>query len=96
MVLDKFLLISFPIILLINFLFVRNYQFLFLKKTRDNEFHKPQAFHYISTPRIGGFLIFFFYYYLFNFFLKKKFIFFSDYLLRSYLFFLRIFRGFEA
>jgi len=77
MVLDKFILISFPIILLINFLFVRNYQFLFLKKTRDNQFHKPQAFHYISTPRIGGFLIFFFIIIFLIIFAKKN-LFFSQ------------------
>jgi UDP-N-acetylmuramyl pentapeptide phosphotransferase/UDP-N-acetylglucosamine-1-phosphate transferase len=60
MVLDKIILISFPLILLANFFLVKNYNLLFLKKTKDNEFYKPQAFHFISTPRIGGFLIFVF------------------------------------
>ena len=86
MVLDKLILISFPIILLINFLFVRNYQFLFLKKTRDNEFHKPQAFHYISTPRIGGFLIFFFIIVFLIIFSKKN-LFFSQIIYLGVIFF---------
>lgn len=60
MVLDKIILISFPLILLVNFFLVKNYNLLFLKKTKDSEFYKPQAFHFKSTPRIGGFLIFVF------------------------------------
>jgi UDP-N-acetylmuramyl pentapeptide phosphotransferase/UDP-N-acetylglucosamine-1-phosphate transferase len=60
MVLDKIILISFPLILLVNFFLVKNYNSLFLKKTKDSEFYKPQAFHFKSTPRIGGFLIFVF------------------------------------
>jgi UDP-N-acetylmuramyl pentapeptide phosphotransferase/UDP-N-acetylglucosamine-1-phosphate transferase len=60
MVLDKIILISFPLILLVNFFLFKNYNLLFLKKTKDSEFNKPQAFHFISTPRIGGFLIFVF------------------------------------
>jgi UDP-GlcNAc:undecaprenyl-phosphate GlcNAc-1-phosphate transferase len=60
MVLDKIILISFPLILLANFFLVKNYNLLFLKKTKDSEFYKPQAFHFVSTPRIGGFLIFVF------------------------------------
>ena len=60
MVLDKIILISFPLILLANFFLVKNYNLLFLKKTKDSEFYKPQAFHFKTTPRIGGFLIFLF------------------------------------
>jgi UDP-N-acetylmuramyl pentapeptide phosphotransferase/UDP-N-acetylglucosamine-1-phosphate transferase len=60
MVLDKIILISFPLILLANFFLVKNYNLLFLKKTKDSQFYKPQAFHFKSTPRIGGFLIFVF------------------------------------
>jgi UDP-N-acetylmuramyl pentapeptide phosphotransferase/UDP-N-acetylglucosamine-1-phosphate transferase len=60
MVLDEIILISFPLILLVNFFLVKNYNLLFLKKTKDSEFYKPQAFHFKSTPRIGGFLIFVF------------------------------------
>jgi UDP-GlcNAc:undecaprenyl-phosphate/decaprenyl-phosphate GlcNAc-1-phosphate transferase len=60
MVLDKIILISFPLILLVNFFLVKNYNLLFFKKTKDNEFYKPQAFHFKSTPRIGGFIIFIF------------------------------------
>jgi UDP-N-acetylmuramyl pentapeptide phosphotransferase/UDP-N-acetylglucosamine-1-phosphate transferase len=60
MVLDKFILISIPLIILINFFFIKNYNFLFLKKTKDNKFSKPQAYHIRSIPRIGGLLIFFF------------------------------------
>jgi hypothetical protein len=53
MVLDKIILFSFPLILLVNFFLVKNYNLLFFKKTKDNEFYKPQAFHFKSTPRIG-------------------------------------------
>jgi UDP-N-acetylmuramyl pentapeptide phosphotransferase/UDP-N-acetylglucosamine-1-phosphate transferase len=60
MVLDKIILFSFPLILLVNFFLVKNYNLLFFKKTKDNEFYKPQAFHFKSTPRIGGFIIFIF------------------------------------
>jgi len=60
MVLDKIILISFPLILLISFFLVKNYNLLFLKKAKDSEFYKPQAFHSKSTPRIGGLLIFIF------------------------------------
>ena len=60
MVLDKIILITFPLILLVNFFLVKNYNLLFFKRTKDNEFYKPQAFHFKSTPRIGGFLIFVF------------------------------------
>ena len=60
MVLDKIILISFPLILLVNFFLVKNYNLLFFKRTKDNEFYKPQAFHFKPTPRIGGFLIFIF------------------------------------
>jgi UDP-N-acetylmuramyl pentapeptide phosphotransferase/UDP-N-acetylglucosamine-1-phosphate transferase len=60
MVLDEIILISFPLILLVNFFLVKNYNLLFLKKTKDSEFYKPQAFHFKPTPRIGGFLIFIF------------------------------------
>ena len=58
--LDKIILISFPLILMVNFFLVKNSNLLFLKNTKDGEFYKPQAFHFKSTPRIGGFLIFFF------------------------------------
>ena len=60
MVLDKIILFSFPLILLVNFFLVKNYNLLFFKKAKDNEFYKPQAFHFKSTPRIGGFIIFIF------------------------------------
>ena len=58
MVLDKIILICFPLIMLVIFFFVKNYNSLFLQKTKDSEFNKPQAFHSKSTPRIGGLLIF--------------------------------------
>ena len=60
MVLDKIIIISLPVIILVSFFLVKNYNLLFLKKTKDSEFYKPQAFHSKSTPRIGGFLIFIF------------------------------------
>ena len=58
MVLDKVILISIPLIILVNFFFVKNYHLFFLRKTRDNKFSKPQAFHLKSIPRMGGFLIY--------------------------------------
>ena len=60
MVLDKIIIISLPVIILVSFFLVKNDNLLFLKKTKDSEFYKPQAFHSKSTPRIGGFLIFIF------------------------------------
>ena len=64
--LDKIILISFPLILMVNFFLVKNSNLLFLKNTKDGEFYKPQAFHAKSTPRMGGFLIFFFLIFLFK------------------------------
>jgi len=72
MVLDKFILISIPIIILINYFFIKNYNLSFLKRTKDNKFSKPQAYHIRSTPRIGGFLIFFFFDNIFDYFFSKK------------------------
>ena len=60
MVLDKIILICFPLIILVSFFFVKNYNLLLLNKTKDSEFNKPQAFHSKSIPRIGGLLIFIF------------------------------------
>ena len=60
MVLDKFLLIGIPIIILINYFLIKNHNLLFLRKTKDKDFYKPQAFHTKSTPRMGGVLICFF------------------------------------
>ena len=45
MVLDKFILISIPLIILINYFLIKNYNLLFLRKTKDKDFFKPQAFH---------------------------------------------------
>ena len=75
MALDKIILISFPFIVLINFILIKNYNFFFLKKTIDQEFCKPQAFHIKPTPRMGGFLIYiFFILYLIIFFEKNYFL----------------------
>ena len=60
MVLDKIILICFPLLILVSFFFVKNYNLLFLHKTKDSDFNKPQAFHSKSIPRIGGLLIFIF------------------------------------
>jgi UDP-GlcNAc:undecaprenyl-phosphate GlcNAc-1-phosphate transferase len=60
MALDNFLLISIPIIILINYFLIKNHNLLFLRKTKDKDFYKPQAFHTKSTPRMGGVLICFF------------------------------------
>ena len=70
MVLDKFILISIPLIILINYFLIKNYNLLFLRKTKDKDFFKPQAFHTKSTPRMGGFLLFFFFNNVFNSFFK--------------------------
>jgi UDP-N-acetylmuramyl pentapeptide phosphotransferase/UDP-N-acetylglucosamine-1-phosphate transferase len=78
MVLDKFILISIPIILLVNFFLIKNYNLFFLKKTKDKEFSKPQAFHARSVPRIGGFLIFIFLI-MFSLIFFHKFFFFTKY-----------------
>ncbi len=69
--LDKFILIIFPLIILFNFLIIKNFRLLFLYKTVDKEFNKPQAFHSKPVPRIGGFLILFFLF-CFLFFSSKK------------------------
>jgi len=58
--LDKFILISLPLIILINFFLIKNYNYFFFKKTKDTEFYKPQAFHFRPIPRMGGFLFFIF------------------------------------
>jgi UDP-N-acetylmuramyl pentapeptide phosphotransferase/UDP-N-acetylglucosamine-1-phosphate transferase len=73
--LDKIILISFPFIVLINFILIKNYNFFFLKKTLDQDFSKPQAFHIKPTPRMGGFLFYiFFILYLIIFFEKNSFL----------------------
>jgi UDP-N-acetylmuramyl pentapeptide phosphotransferase/UDP-N-acetylglucosamine-1-phosphate transferase len=77
MPLDKIILITLPIIILINFFLIKNYNLLFLNKTRDKEFYKPQAFHNRATPRIGGFLIFIFFMFFINIFLEKNYFFFK-------------------
>ena len=75
MALDKIILISFPFIVLINFILIKNYNFFFLKKTLDQDFYKPQAFHIKPTPRMGGFLFYiFFILYLIIFFEKNYFL----------------------
>ena len=87
MALDKIILISLPLIILINFFFINNYNLFFLKKSIDNDFKKPQAFHSKSTPRIGGFLIFFSLN-IFSFFFLRNFSFIYSIFFLSNLFFL--------
>jgi len=70
MPLDKIILISLPIIILINFFLIRNYNLFFLHRTKDKDFKKPQAFHNREIPRIGGLLIFIFFIFFFIFFFK--------------------------
>ena len=72
MPLDKIILIIFPIIVIINFFLIKNYNLFFLNKTKDKDFYKPQAFHNRATPRIGGFLIFFSFIFFCTFFIEKK------------------------
>ena len=88
MVLDKIILISFPVILLISFFLVKNYNLLFLKNTKDSKFNKPQAFHSKATPRIGGFLIFIFLTTFLIIFYKKDLFFYQIIFLGTFLFFL--------
>ena len=84
--LDKFILISLPLILLLNFIIIKNFKFFLLRRTVDNEFSKPQAFHKIPIPRIGGLLIFIFFNIPFIFFLEKNFLFIKIFTLGSFFF----------
>jgi len=86
--LDKIILISFPLILFISFFLVKNYNLIFLKKTKDNEFYKPQAFHSKPTPRVGGFLIFIFLTTFLIIFYKKNLFFYQIIFLATFLFLL--------
>jgi UDP-N-acetylmuramyl pentapeptide phosphotransferase/UDP-N-acetylglucosamine-1-phosphate transferase len=88
MLLDKIILISFPLIILINFFLIRNYKLFFLYKTKDNDFYKPQAFHTRAIPRIGGLLIFIFFITFINFFLEKNFLFFKIFSISTIFFFI--------
>lgn len=88
MVLDKFILVTCFIILLIFFFLNIKYRFISTERTKDNEFNKPQAFHNISTPRIGGLFIFFFLIIFSLFFLSKNLIFFKIIYLGFFFFFL--------
>ena len=87
MVLDKFILISIPLIILINYFLIKNYNLLFLRKTKDKDFFKPQAFHTKSTPRVGGFLLFFFLI-IFSIVFFSKIVFFNKIFFLGILFFL--------
>jgi len=56
--------IIFSFLLLFFGYFLNKYFLLIIKKFRfnllfDNQFNKPQAFHAIPTPRLGGITIFF-------------------------------------
>jgi len=86
--LDKIILISFPLILFISFFLVKNYNLIFLKKTKDSEFYKPQAFHSKPTPRVGGFLIFIFLTTFLIIFYKKNLFFYQIIFLATFLFLL--------
>jgi UDP-GlcNAc:undecaprenyl-phosphate GlcNAc-1-phosphate transferase len=86
--LDKIILISFPIIVLINFILVKNYNFFFLKKTLDQEFFKPQSFHVKPTPRMGGFLFYIFFILYSIIFFEKNYFFNKIFFLGSFFFLL--------
>jgi UDP-GlcNAc:undecaprenyl-phosphate GlcNAc-1-phosphate transferase len=88
MVLDKVILISIPLIILVNFFFVKNYHLFFLRKTNDNEFSKPQAFHLKSIPRLGGFLIYISLTIFLIIFYQKNYFFYSIFFLGSFFFLL--------
>ena len=85
--LDKFILIIFPLIILLNFLIIKNFRYQFLYKIVDREFNKPQSFHTNPVPRIGGFLIFFYFILFSIFFFEKNFFLLKTFALSS-LFFL--------
>jgi UDP-N-acetylmuramyl pentapeptide phosphotransferase/UDP-N-acetylglucosamine-1-phosphate transferase len=86
MPLDKIILISLPLIILINFFVVKNYNLFFLHNTKDKEFYKPQAFHNRAIPRVGGFLIFIFFIFFISIFFKKDYFFFKIFTLASVFF----------
>ena len=86
MLLDKIILISLPLIILINFFLIRNYNLFFLYKTRDKDFYKPQAFHNRAIPRIGGLLIFIFFTIFIFFFFEKNDLFLKIFFLGSFFF----------
>jgi UDP-N-acetylmuramyl pentapeptide phosphotransferase/UDP-N-acetylglucosamine-1-phosphate transferase len=86
--LDKFILISIPLIILINFFLVKNYNLFFFKKTKDKEFYKPQAFHFRAIPRMGGFLIFIFLMFSLVIFFKKDVFFYKFFFLSNFFFLL--------
>ena len=86
--LDKFILISIPLIILINFFLVKNYNLLFFKKTKDKEFYKPQAFHSKPIPRMGGFLIFSFLMFSLVIFFQKNAFFYKLFFLCNFFFLL--------
>ena len=92
MPLDKIILFSLPLIILLNFFLIKNYNLFFLQKTRDKEFYKPQAFHNKAIPRIGGFLIFIFFMFFIGIFFQKDYFFFKIFTLGS-IFFLVGFLG---
>jgi UDP-N-acetylmuramyl pentapeptide phosphotransferase/UDP-N-acetylglucosamine-1-phosphate transferase len=92
MLLDKIILISLPLIILINFFLIKNYNLFFLYKTKDKDFYKPQAFHNKAIPRIGGLLIFIFFTIFIIFFFEKNYLFFKIFFLGS-IFFLIGFLG---
>jgi UDP-GlcNAc:undecaprenyl-phosphate GlcNAc-1-phosphate transferase len=88
MVLDKVILLSIPLAALVNFFLVKYYNSLFLQKTKDNKFYKPQAFHVRSTPRMGGFLIYIFFSIFFIIFLPKNHFFYNILFIGSFFFLL--------
>ena len=88
MVLDKVILFAIPLVIFANFFLVKNYNLFFLKKTKDNKFYKPQAFHTRSTPRIGGFLIFIFFIIFLITFSQKNNFFYNIFFLGSFFFLL--------
>ena len=71
--LDKFILIIFPLTILLNFLIIKNFSHQLLHKIVDKEFNKPQSFHVNPVPRIGGLLIFFYFILFSIFFFEKNF-----------------------
>jgi len=90
MPLDKIVLIFLPIFILINFFFIKYLPKFFLARVNDSEFSKPQSFHDISTPRIGGLLILFLstIFIIFNFFYIKDIFFFKFIIFSAPFFFL--------
>jgi UDP-N-acetylmuramyl pentapeptide phosphotransferase/UDP-N-acetylglucosamine-1-phosphate transferase len=65
-----FLIIIFGIIL--NYILIKRFKILRLSNLLDSDYNKPQSFHSVSIPRIGG-LVFYIIFVCVIFFFTKRF-----------------------